>query len=630
MNASVPVRTLRAHPDLNQLKRQAKELLIAFLAGDPHAVIEVQAHYTDCDAAKFALHDAQLVLARAYGFDSWPKLKAYVDGATVKRFDQAARNGDLAQIRAMLQVRPEMARISGALLYSVLNRDATMARILMDHGANPRDGVYPHRDATSPMTIAIERGYDDILAILREPERNRRDLQSALANAPSLELFRTVASSETDQAIALLEANQHLIRGRHSQFGITMLHAAARALSSRLVDWLLDHGADPSALGPLETTPLDWAAQAVDIGHIDEFQSVAASLIRNGAEMTARAAVALGDAGWLNARHAEGGLVNQIEDTGGLLRIATSLNRTEILGLLLNFGFDPDERTRYEFVGGDGIEYTQGMPLYHCAGSGKYALAEMLLKYGADPNASVYASGDPVFKAYSERDWKMVELLASYGGVPCASTAGLYRQTELGKKMLDGKAPFRLERSHGLAEELLWGAACGGDPELVRAALDRIDWQRDDPRWFEVLEQPLRIWDHGGNNGDRSTYPVCFRMVLERCDPNLRGRLEQRNIGLTILHSVAGSREHVTAEERVAFATMLLDAGARLDLRDNLLQSTPLGWACRWGRIELVKLFLERGSDPIESDAQPWATPREWARKRNHVEILALLDTCST
>jgi len=70
---------------------------------------------------------------------------------------------------------------------------------------------------------------------------------------------------------------------------------------------------------------------------------------------------------------------------------------------------------------------------------------------------------------------------------------------------------------------------------------------------------------------------------------------------------------------------MLLDAGARLNLRDELLKSTPLGWACRWGRIELVKLFLARGADPIEADAEPWATPRAWAEKMKHAEALMLL-----
>jgi hypothetical protein len=31
-----------------------------------------------------------------------------------------------------------------------------------------------------------------------------------------------------------------------------------------------------------------------------------------------------------------------------------------------------------------------------------------------------------------------------------------------------------------------------------------------------------------------------------------------------------------------------------VDVRDNLLKSTPLGWACRWGRTEMAKLFRRR------------------------------------
>ena len=80
----VPTRSLPDRPDLHQLKRQAKELLVAFRAGEPDAAAEVAAHYRGADAATFALHDAQLVMARAYGFESWPKLKAFVDGATVR------------------------------------------------------------------------------------------------------------------------------------------------------------------------------------------------------------------------------------------------------------------------------------------------------------------------------------------------------------------------------------------------------------------------------------------------------------------------------------------------------------------------------------------------------------------
>ena len=65
-------------PDFNQFKRQAKELLKAYRAGDASAVAEVERHEQAPDQAAFALHDAQRVLARSYGFASWQKLKSYV------------------------------------------------------------------------------------------------------------------------------------------------------------------------------------------------------------------------------------------------------------------------------------------------------------------------------------------------------------------------------------------------------------------------------------------------------------------------------------------------------------------------------------------------------------------------
>ena len=74
-----PARAMRENPDLDQLKRQARELLEAYRAGAPEARLEVAAHHRTATPATFALHDAQFVLARSYGFQSWPKLKAAVD-----------------------------------------------------------------------------------------------------------------------------------------------------------------------------------------------------------------------------------------------------------------------------------------------------------------------------------------------------------------------------------------------------------------------------------------------------------------------------------------------------------------------------------------------------------------------
>ena len=333
------------------------------------------------------------------------------------------------------------------------------------------------------------------------------------------------------------------------------------------------------------------------------------------------------NADWLGAAHAGGALRDQNDGSGGLVRTAVTHNRSEILDLLLDFGFDPDERVRLHE--GDDAPFTWGMALQHAVHLKRYGMAETLLERGADPNASIYASGDPVFSAYSEGDQEMIALLERYGGVPAATTAGLFRQTELARRMLAGEAPCRIDGAAGesLGEQLLWGGACGGDPEIVRMALEHVDWPPDDPRWFTMLEQPLRTWTHGavGESWDKSTYLTCFRLLLERCDPNLRGRpTDGGQFGLTTLHHIV-ARGDMTPEERVAFATAILDCGARLDMRDHLLKSTPLGWACRWGQLPLVKLFLDRGADPLEPDAEPWATPRAWAERMNRGDVLAEL-----
>ena len=549
--------------------------------------------------------------------------------ATAKRLIDAVRSRNVGEVQSMLNTRPELARMSHANLqvlhYAVFENAPDIVGMLMAHGANARDGVYPHRDATTAHAIAVARGYDAVVRVIEEEEQKRRDTRSGVPGAPPADdLYRAIERNDVAGVMAMLAENPALVHTRHATFDVAPLHIAARALSPRIVSALLDRGADPAVRGHHDLTPLDAAAHSWYRFDAQRFADVAALLLKHGAPMTAAAATALGNADWLRATHAAGALSNPMEDTGGLLRIAATHNRPDVLQLLLDFGFDPDERTRCGE--GDDSAVTWGMALQHCASTAKYEMAEMLLQRGADPNAAIYASGDPVFSAYAQKDWKMLALLSRFGGVPNATTAGLFRQTDLARKMLSGEAPHRLDGVGGetVAEQLLWGATCGGDPEIVRMALDQVDWPRDDPRWFAVLEQPLRTWTHGQSGDDlpRDAYLACFRLVLERCDPDLRGRpTDEQQFGLTTLHNLV-ARGQMTPEERVAFATAILDRGASLDVRDHLLKSTPLGWACRWGQLPLVKLFLERGADPVEADAEPWATPDAWAIKMKHDAVL--------
>src|ERR1700681_4873787 len=159
-----PTRAMRETPDIDQLKRQARELLEAYRAQSPDAIIEVAAHHRTATCETLALHDAQFVLARSYGFESWPKLKAAVDGVTAGKLHEAAERGDLKTARDLLTRRPEIVDLGRgemrALHMAVLRRDLEMTRLLLEFGADPDSGIWPSRDATSPHVIARDRGYD--------------------------------------------------------------------------------------------------------------------------------------------------------------------------------------------------------------------------------------------------------------------------------------------------------------------------------------------------------------------------------------------------------------------------------------------------------------------------------------
>ena len=622
-------RTLARHPDLDQLKRQAKELLESFRNGDQDASTEVHAHYHDADPRTFALHDAQLVIARAYGFESWPKLKGFVDGLTVERLVDAIRSADLDDVRHLLAWRPELARMSvdnlQVLHHAVIAGKAEMVRLLMAHGANAREGVYPYREATTAHAIAVQRGYDEIVRIIEEAEQDRRNRLTG-ADAPAADdLFRAIGGGDTARAIAMMIDDPRRIHTRHVPSELSPLHAAAQALDNGLVTWLLEHGADPAVRMHHELTPLDLAALRWYRADTELFEAVARRLLTSAAPMTALAAAALGDVAWLRARHGEGTLADTNDGSGGLLRIAVTHDRPEVLKLLLELGFDPDTRVR--LFDGDNAPWTWGMALQHAVSLKRYDMAETLLKAGADPNASIYASGDPISSAYASGDDRMIGLLERHGGVLTAGAIGAFGSAELSLRALTGATPCRLEGEHGsVAEEILGGAVRHGHAEVVRAALGQIDWHREDPRWFPMLEQTLpHDSDPEGTDWNDSPHLACFSLLLERCDPNLRGRpTDRQQFGLTALHNIV-ARGNLAPVERVAFARAILDTGAHLDLRDNLLKSTPLGWACRWGQLALVRLFLERGADPIEADAEAWATPLAWARRSGHGEVEAEL-----
>ena len=99
----MPDRHLPVRPDLRQLKRQAKELLRAIRAAEPSALAELRQHHPDgIEPGDAKLADAQLVLARAYGAPSWPRLVQACE------LTDAIWRDDVDAVRALIARNPRL------------------------------------------------------------------------------------------------------------------------------------------------------------------------------------------------------------------------------------------------------------------------------------------------------------------------------------------------------------------------------------------------------------------------------------------------------------------------------------------------------------------------------------------
>src|SRR5688572_4100989 len=253
-----PTRAMRDNPDIDQLKRQAREMLEAYRAQSPDAIIEVAAHHRTATPETFALHDAQFVLARSYGFESWPKLKAAVDGVTAAKLHEAAESGDLEAARALLTRRPEIVDLGRgemrALHMAVLRRDVEMTRLLLEFGADPESGIWPNRDATSSYAIARDRGYDEIFNLIGEALAKRGFRGPSNPSEAHQKLHRAYMSGSEAAIVAVWDEHPELAdmcpadgvsswpgNGRHN----IQNHRACRWGRTELVKLFLSRGADP-------------------------------------------------------------------------------------------------------------------------------------------------------------------------------------------------------------------------------------------------------------------------------------------------------------------------------------------------------------------------------------------------
>jgi ankyrin repeat protein len=191
-------RPLPDRPNLRHLKDQAKDLLKA--------------------GAAASVTDAQLKIARLYGFASWPKLKAHVDSLEeVGQLKQAIDTNDVDRVKALMTRNPALHRAplgygkDGPLTWVAECRvpweppgpaRLAMAAWMLEHGSDV------HQGGDGPLMRAALNAY----------------------RIPMMELL--VAHGADVNALW------------HGRFPI--LFAPCESLDPAALRWLLDHGANPN------------------------------------------------------------------------------------------------------------------------------------------------------------------------------------------------------------------------------------------------------------------------------------------------------------------------------------------------------------------------------------------------
>ncbi|HZZ20248.1 MAG TPA: ankyrin repeat domain-containing protein [Opitutaceae bacterium] len=280
MSKSLPER-----PDMGQLKKQAKDLLTAVRAGKPEALTRIGKE----DPKGFALHDAQLVLAREHGFPSWTKLKIHVDtsdesAAEASLFESALEGrkrrlaliqvahpslrdrsiyaaavlGDAKAVLSWLEKDPSLATAKGGprswepIIYACFAQEgagdlsrAEVARLLLRNGADANswrgDPFWPKAKETVLYGATGVNNYPELARVLLKAGANPNDGESR---------YHSPEKNHVESLGVLAEFGTDFSRV-DGEWGNTPLyfllgHYPVPPVVLAGITWLLEHGANPN------------------------------------------------------------------------------------------------------------------------------------------------------------------------------------------------------------------------------------------------------------------------------------------------------------------------------------------------------------------------------------------------
>ncbi|GAA4256622.1 ankyrin repeat domain-containing protein [Dactylosporangium darangshiense] len=205
--------TLPERPDLQRLRRQARDLQRAVRAGDPDALARVAAHHpgaTDPETAPlphaetapvrpaagnaaFPLAAAQLVVAREYGFASWPRLRRYLGTVAEHGWDSASAGvadpdpaGEFCRLACLTYTRDDGPE-----------RWAAARRLLAEHPGLTREHIWAAAAAARP---------GDVLRLLGEEPARASARGGPLRWRPLYYLAYSRAGGTEEDVLAVADA----------------------------------------------------------------------------------------------------------------------------------------------------------------------------------------------------------------------------------------------------------------------------------------------------------------------------------------------------------------------------------------------------------------------------------------
>ncbi len=431
--------------NLEQLRKQAKELVRAARAGDEQALERL-------GGREPILARAQLALAREHGYPSWPALVAAAE-ADADAFVVAATNQRRARAEAMLEARPEIERDPWARL--VLGRDwqgdpnepggprswapllylchscfasSALARELLERGADPNATFTNEYGPMSALYGAAGVVHDpDLTRILLEagasPDDNESLYHATEAESPEclrilLDHGATIRGTNALPHALDDERLEHvrllLEAGADPNEGAYVAHAVRRGRGREFLRLLAQHGADVNRPGgetwrgsvPLRTPyqhailrgRTDQAERLADLGAATDVapEDLAIAAIARGERPTSALPDRLDPDGQevLILAALEGHLGAVLDAVGPnfrgvvggspegpLLGHAAWIGSPKVVRELLARGADPDARTDADFDTPLAIA-ALGSQYHEAPGRGYVAVAELLVEAG--------------------------------------------------------------------------------------------------------------------------------------------------------------------------------------------------------------------------------------------------------